>query len=305
MPTPKTYIIINPNADRGNAWRLASDLRHIVDEFGKADWSGTVYPTHANKLARQAALDGFERIIAMGGDGTVHEVINGIMQAPPDQRPQVGIVPLGSGNDFSSAIGIKDDPSEALRQALSGKPKPIDLFRVEVGQDRREYVHNTMGIGFDTIVTIRTRSLSFVRGFMMYFTAVLQTIMLNHEAFHVEVETDQGSWQDDLLMLTLCNGPREGGGFQVAPEALPDDGILHYTAIRQVSRLMMLRLLPTVMNGTHGGYKPVTIGQVKRMKIVSDRPLYIHMDGEIFAGFGTNVRELQLDIVPKAIEIIV
>jgi len=232
-------------------------------------------------------------------------VINGIMHAPQDQRPQVGIVPLGSGNDFSHAAGIKNDPSEALRQALSGEPKSIDLFRVEVGQDRHEYVHNTMGIGFDTIVTIRTRSLSFVRGFMMYFAAVLQTILLNHNAFHVHVEADQTAWQDDLLMLTVCNGSREGGGFQVAPEALPDDGILHYTAIREVSRPMMLRLLPTVMNGTHGRYKPVSIEQVKRMKIVSDQPRHIHMDGEIFAGFGTNVRKLQVEIIPEAIDIIV
>ncbi len=305
MPIPKTHIIINPNADRGNAWRLASDLRHVVDEFGEVDWSGTVYPTHANKLAHQAALDGYERIVAMGGDGTLHEVINGIMKAPAQQRPQVGIVPLGSGNDFSHAVGIEPDPSEALRQALSGKPKPIDLFMVEAGSGRREYVHNTMGIGFDAIVTIRTRSLSLVRGFMMYFTAVLQTILLNHEAFHLHAETDQANWQDDLLMLTLCNGPREGGGFQVAPDAIPDDGVLHYTAIRKVSRLMMLRLLPTVLNGTHGRFKPVRMGQVERMKFVSDQPLYIHMDGEIFAGFGTDVREMKLEIKPEAIEIIV
>jgi len=114
MPMHKTKLIINPNANMGSAWRIAADLRSIVEEFGGADWSGTVYPTHAIELAKQAAQDGYEMIIAVGGDGTVHEIINGIMQVPAQKRPRVGVVPLGSGNDFAYAVGMKTDPFEAL-----------------------------------------------------------------------------------------------------------------------------------------------------------------------------------------------
>jgi len=97
----KVKIIVNPNADLGRAWQVAADLRPIIDEYGGADWSGTVYPTHASELARQAAEQGYEIIIAAGGDGTVHEVVNGLMQVNREQRPLLGIVPIGSGNDFS------------------------------------------------------------------------------------------------------------------------------------------------------------------------------------------------------------
>src|SRR3990172_6830669 len=101
MPAHRIKIILNPNADLCRAWRSASDLRPIVDEFGGADWSGTVYPTHAIELARQAGEDGYQMVVAVGGDGTVHEVINGLMQLPAEKRPRLGVVPLGSGNDFA------------------------------------------------------------------------------------------------------------------------------------------------------------------------------------------------------------
>lgn len=304
MSPYKTKLILNPNADMGNAWRLAADLRPIVDEFGNADWSGTVYPTHATELAYQAALDGYELLIAVGGDGTVHEMINGIMQLSEDQRPRIGVVPMGSGNDFAYAAGIEGSPAEALRQVMSGNPKKYDIIRVEDNRGRVEYVDNTIGIGFDATVTIRSHRLPIIRGFLMYFTAVIQTIILNHDAALLDIETDQESWQESTLMLVLGNGGREGGGFMVTPGAVPTDGIINYAAISKVSRAMMFRLVPEVMNGTHGRFKQVRTGQLKSMKLASDRPLFIHMDGEIFAGFGTDVRELTIDIIPGAIEVL-
>ena len=130
MTQHRIKMIVNPNADLGRAWRLTADLRPVVDEFGGADWSGTVYPTHAMEMARQAAEAGYEMIIAVGGDGTVHEVINGLMQIPEDQRPKLGVVPLGSGNDFSHAIGMDQRSAYAMRQILTGKPKSVDVMRL-------------------------------------------------------------------------------------------------------------------------------------------------------------------------------
>lgn len=304
MAPQKTKIILNPNADMGNAWRMASDLRHVADEYGNADWTGTVYPTHAIELAKQAALDGYDLIIAMGGDGTVHEVINGVMQVPPEKRPQIGVVPMGSGNDFAHSVGMKDNHVEALRQIMTGKPKTIDLTLVEDNLGRKEYMDNTIGIGFDATVTIRSHSLPVIRGFLMYLVAVLQTIILNHDAAHMEIETDQGNWVEDILMLVVCNGPREGGGFMVAPEANNSDGILHFAAINKVSRAMMFRLVPEVMKGTHGRFEQVRMGTLKKMFLKSDRPLFIHIDGEVFADFGSDVRELKIEILPDAIEVV-
>ena len=138
----------------------------------------------------------------------------------------------------------------------------------------------------------------------MYLVAVLQTIILNHDAAHMEIETDNESWVEDVLMFVICNGPREGGGFMVAPDAVNTDGIFHYAAINNVSRAMMFRLVPEVMNGTHGRFDQVRMGHLTKMTLKSDRPLFIHIDGEVFADFGSDVKEHTLEVLPDAIEVV-
>ena len=299
-----TKLIINPNADLGRAWRWGTDLRSVVEEFGGADWSGTVYPTHATELARKAAEDGYELVISVGGDGTTHEVINGLMQVSEDRRPRLGIVPVGTGNDFAGNVGIQTKPGEAMRIAFTGEPKRIDIASIESGS-RQEFWDNTLGIGFDAKATIHSRNVPVLSGFLVYLIAAIQTIMLNHDPAFIHFKTDQETWQDENLLVVLCNGPREGGGFFVAPDALVDDGWLDYAAITCVSRLMMFRLLLEVMKGTHGRFSQVRINKFRELEIESDRPLVIHTDGEIFAGFGTDVRQLSVKVLPSALEIVV
>ncbi len=306
MPQHRVKLIMNPNADMGNAWRQAADLRPIVEDFGGAEWAGTVYPTHAIELARQAAEEGYELVIAVGGDGTVHEVVNGLMAVPPERRPRLGVVPLGSGNDFAFNVGVSDKAPLALQQALTGEPRRVDIGLVENEHGRREYWDNTLGIGFDATVTIRSHRLPIVRGFLMYLTAVIQTIMLNHDAPQLTFTSDGGEpWEARKLMVVICNGPREGGGFMIAPEAIPDDGELDYVMIDHVSRPMMFRLIPEVMRGTHLRFPSVSQGKCRKLKLQADRPLNIHTDGEIFAGFGTDVRKLNIEVLPAALEVMV
>lgn len=301
----KTKFIVNPNADSGRAWMAVAAIRPLVDEFGGADWSGTVYPTHATELARQAAEAGCSLVIAAGGDGTVHEVINGLMQVPPQARPRLGIVPMGSGNDFATSIGIIGSPAETLKKIYTGQPKVIDLGVFETGDGKREYFDNTFGMGFDATVTIRTHRLTFIRGFMMYLVAVLQTITLNHDAPMMHITTDLESWNEETIMMVVCNGPREGGGFLVAPGSDSSDGILNYACVSHVSRLMMLRLVPEVMKGTHGRFKQVRLGQLHRMQLQAERPVTIHADGEVISGFGTDVRNVTVEVVPSALEVMI
>ena len=302
--TRKVKLILNPMADMGNAWKVSRDLRPIIAEYGNADWTGTVYPLHGQELAKQAGEQGYDLVIAVGGDGTVHEVINGLMSIPEEKRPILGVVPVGSGNDFAHTARIPMDPVEALKLALHGEPGLVDIGAIRDGDGRIEYYDNTFGIGFDAITTIRSHKLPVLRGFLMYLVAVIQTIMLNFDPVNIRVETDQESWEAPTVMFVICNGPREGGGFLVAPDALPNDGVFHYAMIGKVSRLMMFRLIPEVMKGTHGRFKPVRMGTLRTMKLKADQPLYIHTDGEIFSGFGTDVRELSVDIIPKALKVI-
>ncbi len=301
----KVKIILNPMADMGNAWKVANDLRPILNDYdGHVDWSGTVYPTHATELAKQAGDQGYEMVIAMGGDGTVHEIINGIMLLPENKRPILGIVPVGSGNDFAHAVGVPLQSDHALAHALRGEPSLIDLGLMTDEHGRKEYFDNTLGIGFDAVVTIRSHKLPVLRGFLMYLTAVIQTILLNHDPALMQIESDGEQWEQRNLLVTMCNGPREGGGFLIAPDARIDDGILHYAMIRNVSRLMMFRLVPEVMKGTHGKWRQVKMGACKKLSVRGDRAMYIHADGEVFTGFGSDLREATVEVVPGALKVV-
>ena len=301
----KVKVILNPMADMGHAWKVADDLRPFISEYGNADWSGTVYPTHATELAKQAGEQGYDMIIAMGGDGTVHEIVNGIMQLPENKRPILGVVPVGSGNDFAHAIGIPMESDHALDHALKSQPSSIDLVLMTDEHGRKEYFDNTLGIGFDTVVTIRAHKLPIMRGFLLYLTAVIQTILLNHHPVGIQFETDQEKWEDQVLMTTLCNGGREGGGFMLSPDSKMNDGIMEYVMVRKVSRPMMLRLVPEFMSGTHRRFtKQIRMGTCKTLSMISDRPLYIHADGEIYTSFGSNLRKLNFEILPNTLKVV-
>ncbi len=299
MP-PRIKLILNPICNHGRSLQSAADLRSLLSGV-EAEWSGTEYPGHAIELARQAGEQGFDLVIALGGDGTVHEVVNGLMQVPPEKRPALGIIPLGSGNDFAHILAIPSEPGQALHSALNGARRPLDIVSVCDENGRLEYFNNTIGIGFDAIVNIYTRQITRIHGFMMYFIALIQTIFRRFNPVDLHVETDQESWDLNTLMLAFGNGPREGGGFLVTPEAKYDDGILQYVTIRKISRLLMLRLVPEVMKGTHGRFKVVKMGSCHKVSIQSQQPLYVHLDGEVYAGFGTDIRKLAIEILPSAI----
>lgn len=297
-------LIFNPHANRGRAWDIATLLQSIVERYGVGSWAATEYPTHASALAEQAAKEGYEVVAALGGDGTVHEVVNGLMRVPPEQRPALAAVPLGSGNDFCSHQGIPDDVELAMQRAFTGQAKTIDLGQVRDASGRTEYIDNTLGIGFDAAVTIYSYRITRLKGFSMYLWAVIQTIMRNHVAPRMQINTNEESFEQDVLMLVLCNGPREGGGFFVAPEAKCDDGIFHYAMIQGVSRAMMFRLIPEVMRGTHGRFKQVRMGTFRELKLTSEKPLTVHVDGEIFAGFTSELYELEVNVLPMALKVI-
>jgi len=301
----KIKIILNPMADMGNAWRVARDLRSITEQHGGVDWSGTVYPGHAIELAKQAGEQGYDMVIAMGGDGTVHEVMNGLMQIPEDKRPTLGVVPVGSGNDFAYAIGVPTKSEHALLHALESEPSSVDLGLMTDEHGKKEYFDNTLGIGFDTIVTIRSHRLPLLRGFLMYLAAVIQTILLNHNPIHVKIETDIETLDEHVLMTTLCNGGREGGGFMFSPDSKMTDGIMEFLLVRKVSRPMMFRLLPEFMNGTHRRFtKQIRMGACKKLSITADAPLYIHADGEVYSSFGSNIRKATFEILPNALKVV-
>ncbi len=301
-----TQLIFNPMADHGRSGQKASDLRAMVDELGGADWRGTEYPAHATEIAAQAADRGYTTVAALGGDGTVHEVINGLMRIPAERRPRLGLVPIGSGNDFAGGSQLADTENMqiAMRQVFSTKERAVDVAFIRDGAGRSEYFDNTAGIGFDAAINIRSRKIQLIHGFMMYLTATLQSIAMNFDAPHMRVTYDGGTLDQPIMMLTVGNGPREGGGFITTPGSKVDDGSLEFVYIGPVSQIRMLQLLPKFMSATHLREPDVHLLSTTKLTIESDRALPIHIDGELFAPYEANVRHVEIEIIPGAIRLV-
>jgi diacylglycerol kinase (ATP) len=302
----KIRMIYNPEADRGRSYQVAGDLHSLSSEWGGADWIGTDYPGHACELAAAAVRDGYETVVALGGDGTIHEVVNGLMQAEASKRPQLGVVPLGSGNDFAGGVGVSSDPQDAIRRIFKGgQVRKVDVGNVVDASGRTEYWCNVLGIGFDAAINIQSRTIPVLHGFAMYFAATLKTILLKFERPLIDLEIDGRKSSQRFLMLTLGNGTREGGGFRTTPDAKMDDGELDYLLVDPISRLRMLRLIPEVMNGTQGRFPEAHLGRFRKLHLTADMALPIEADGEMYAPYAADVRELTVQIFPGALQVIV
>lgn len=300
----KIKLIFNAHADRGHAWDLAHIFQAAIERHGGNEWAATQYPGHATKLAAEAANEGFEVVAAIGGDGTVHEVVNGLMSIPPERRPALAAIPVGSGNDFCANAGLPTDPEAAILRAFEGTPKPIDVGMITDNTGRIEYWDNTINVGFGASVAIYSYQITRLRGYPMYLWAVIQTILRNHNAPMMKITTDTDSFEQPVLLLALNNGRREGGGFLTSPDAVPDDGILNYAIIDDVSRAMMFRLIPEVMRGTHGRFRQVRLGQFKHIEVSSESAVPIHTDGEIYADFTSQVTQFKVQVLPGALRLL-
>lgn len=304
-----TLFIFNPNANRGRLTSVAQELHRLAGTASDTAWAMTTRPRQAVTLAAEAAGAGFDTVVAIGGDGTVHEAVNGLMATPAERRPRLGIVPFGSGNDFVLNLGTPREPLAAMQACLAaaanGHTRAVDVGYARDDLGRQEYWDNTLGIGFDAAVGLTTRRYAFLRGFTMYLTATLDVIARNFAPTAIQLDVDDDVRAENALMLTVGNGPREGGGFHTTPGSRVDDGVFEYCLARPMSRPRMLQLLPEFQRGTHGRFtREVALGKVSRLRVRWERPLPIHMDGETFAEFGSPVRGLEVGVVPGAVRVL-
>ena len=314
---PRLKLILNPTADHGHAREVGPPLREMLEaeaqaaaaEQGRAYelvWVTTQHPRHAIELAREAANEGFDAVVAIGGDGTVHEVVNGLMQVDAAVRPRLGVIPAGSGNDFAHNFGLPGTQQAAARCLLGDTTRPVDIGVIEDDHGRRAYWDNTVGIGFSGVVNIVARRYSRWRGFLLYLIAVLESIARYPQRLGVKLKLDgERTIERRVAMVSLCNGPREGGGFAVAPNAIMDDGRITYTIMRAMSRANMLRFLPVVMNGKHLPYTTFfENGTAMRICVEADQTMAIHADGEVFGPFEADIRELEVSLLPAALDVL-
>ncbi|MEJ2747358.1 MAG: diacylglycerol kinase family lipid kinase [Anaerolineae bacterium] len=300
----RVKIILNPWSDQRRAIQRKAQIETAVQQHGTADLVLTERPGHAVELARQAADEGYDLVVAAGGDGTVHEVINGLVRGGQADTT-LGVIPIGSGNDFAFGLGIPLDLETAVAHLFQGQPRRVDLARIEDDQGRYEVFDNNFGLGFDAIVVIRTEAITRVYGFLMYLLAVLQTIALYYQTPHVDVWFDDEKVSQKTLFLALGIGPRGGGGFFLTPDAVSDDDLIDSCLVNPIGRLTMLGMLGQAIKGTHIHSKHVTMRKNKRIRIQSDMPMPIHIDGEVFAYPQNNVRQVTITSLPAALRVVV
>jgi len=300
----RVKVILNPWSDRGQAIQQEDTIKVAARQYGGVDVVLTERPGHAQALAREAAGAGYDLVVAAGGDGTIHEVVNGLVWGG-QANARLGVIPIGSGNDLAYTLGLTADVETAVQRLFTGQPQTIDLARVEDDRGRYRIVSNGLGIGFDATIAIQAEGITRIRGFPMYALATLRTIAFYYQTPSCNIHFDDESISQEVLLLAVGLGKRAGGGFLLTPDAAVNDDFLDSCTVNPVGRLTMLNMLPRVMKGTHVTSRHVTMRKSRRIHIKSNMPLPIHIDGEIFAYPKNNVREVTVTSLPEAIEVIV
>ncbi|MBX2992189.1 MAG: diacylglycerol kinase family lipid kinase [Bacteroidetes bacterium] len=287
-------VIINPHAGKRKGRGLLDRIQTTIERYGlDAEVSVTKYPGHATLLARETTS---QVVIAAGGDGTVNEVINGIVGT----SKTLGVLPIGSGNDLIKSIGLSRDIDAAFRTISGGKSIRIDCGTVTCGQSNRYFV-NGVGIGFDAAVAARTQEIRFLRGTAVYVMAVFQTLG-KYAAPEFRIAIDSYSRISRNLLIAIGNGRCAGGGFYLTPEANVDDGLLDICMITDLPIWKILSIMPKVMKGRHTDSSAVTMKQGRTISVKSETPFFVHADGEIV---GRNVTSVEVGVVDKAIAVLV
>jgi len=295
--------ILNPCSDTGRG----KQQKEIIENTGAGldDFQVEVTQNRGEAIviAKNAADDGFDVVIAAGGDGTVHEVINGLLQSV-NRQTSLGVIPIGSGNDFAYAHGIPVDIQSAAKLIFAGQTKLIDLAKVVDDRGNTVFFANNFGIGFDANVVIRTEEITRLHGFPKYFWGVLKTLALDFRSFELKMRFDHEEVDEEILFIAFGLGKRHGGGFMLTPEALNDDDLTDSCTVRKMSRLKALRFLNSAVQGTHINNPLVTMRQSKHVEIQSNQPLPLHADGEVYAHPRDNVRSLIVTSFPAELKLI-
>jgi len=303
----KYNIIVNPIAGRGAAGKAVPEIEEKLKSLGiDYDLILTEYPGHAIQLAADARQIGYSTVVAVGGDGTSNEVINGLMQAGGKGQLQtkLAVLPVGRGNDFSYGMGVSQDLESACQNLVNGCTRRIDIGFVKGGDyPEGRYFGNGIGIGFDTVVGFESVKLPpYIHGTPAYLIAAIKTIFLYFNAPLLRVEIDGEVFEQPCLLVSVMNGKRMGGSFQFAPDSESDDGLLNLCIVRQVTRLQVLGLMPKVMSGTQAEHDAVRMLTGQNINIEAlNGSLPVHADGETICEAG---KTLEVSILKQQIELV-
>ncbi len=271
----RPVFVVNPIAGGGRAPRAMRRVRSVLEMRGMPlEAVETKGPGDAQELARRAAADGFSPIVAVGGDGTVHEVVNGLLTL--SEPPDLAVIPVGKGNDFARNLGLPRSIEEAAAASVSGASRSID-----VGRSAGRWFVNAGGVGFDARVSaIANRGiLGLHHGTLAYALATLAALRTK-EHHELTVEVDDRVYRQRSLFVAVAVGRFYGGGMMICPQADYADGLLEVCLVGDVPRLEVLRLLPTVYSGGHVRHPNVQMLRGATVRVTGPASALVHLDGE-------------------------
>lgn len=301
------FVIVNPNAGRRKGEKDWLEIAALLNEAGIQFTNVfTEHPNHAVKLARKYIENGYRKIIVVGGDGTLNEVLNGVytQKKYPPETITLAMISVGTGNDWGRSFSIPSGYKEAIEVIRNEKTRLQDVGRVFYRQkelEKQRHFINMAGIGFDAMVAKRTNKVK-ERGKSGPFSYIISlfTSLLTYNPVVCKVVIDSHTINPDVFSMSVAICRFNGGGMMQAPEAIPDDGLFDITIITRVSRLLVIRSVKKLYDGSFLSMKQVKTFRAKTVEIESNPPLYLETDGESLGH-----TPMKFDVIPLGIRVVV
>ncbi len=287
-------MIFNPTAGKHRGRRRLEQIR--ASWGGHAEFLPTQHAGHAVELAEQAARAGFQVVAAAGGDGTAHEVLNGLMRVR-DPGVQFTIIPIGSANDYAFSLGLGNHDSPP-------PPRLVDVGVVRASTGKEVYFGCCLGTGLNGQVTWESRQIHHLQGIFLYGLATLRALVYHYRFVTMTLYIDdEPAWCVPTLLFSTLIGKREGG-FVFAPRAEVDDGWLDYVHAGSLSRWEILQFLPRLaLFGPPPAYPKVRQGRCRRVRLHAESPLILHTDGEFFCLPQDGIHDVEIGILPRVLPV--
>jgi diacylglycerol kinase family enzyme len=295
----KFLAIVNPAAGGGrSAQRAATALARLKEKGLRIDVMESLGPQHASELAREAYEQGCRRFLAVGGDGTAHEIINGIFQRKiSTSRVELGFLPLGTGNSFLRDF-TNNRAESSLQALLEGHKRTVDVLRLK-HENGTIYSFNLLSMGFTADVGAITNRVFKSFGHLGYLLGVfVKVVQLNRRVFKMRCDDDREWDERRCLFLSFNNSKYTGGTMLIAPQADPTDGLVEYVRWGPIGRIGLLKMLPRLYDGTHLEHPLASRRAVRQVEFELVAPVDVMVDGEI-----VTVKCKTLDILPGAMDV--
>lgn len=297
----RVKIIHNPYSSRWKSGKRLDELKSAVESAGlNYDLIHTEFPKHGIELGKQAAGESYDAIVAAGGDGTISDVINGIVLGCTDNKlPKFGIMPLGTGNDLADNLNIPIDLLEAAKVIASDKTKQLDLGKA----NENHFINNT-GLGLESYISILQGKMKRLQGSFRYLAATLKGISHNPQ-WTMQMEWDNGSYEGPVTLVSIGNCARTGGIFYTVPDADPYDGKLSFVYGYIKTRREILSILPKTMNPGEGNYIEHSAIHQKHctwLKVKTVPNTAFHVDGEIYS---RSIDQVEYKVLPGIVPMLV